>query len=529
MVFIPPKLHKRQVILGALDGFEVTERNPADANVDVASGVLNNASSGLEHVKAAQVAGPFAPTGVGQERWDLVYIDETGTAAVEAGTNVVSGSPQFTGAPGFGSGFTAPNVIPLAYVYIDESGGPVVVADDITDIRGLLSALTKGTVGELLPDNIAGPTGVLGMSWNRVPIDHRHPPNVDSANPEDVERTAQSPGITNIYARRDHVHRMEPAFLASLATPRDRGSSLFWSPRTNDPGGLNPRNWHWILHQFQGRALNDPSVWFNITVGFEETLELWPFDDGGTGNLGFNVGLGYADESNPARGATRYGWLYVYLIGNPTTGDTALVYSSVNPISGPAIGVNPVFSGYTAWRLITCIELDGDSDVNAIPACKYDNHVIKLKPTGAAGWDRFGSGDYNEDLFWGAGSATPLIDLSEHISPLAMCAFFNLYASAESPAGGQRRSRLNLYLDGTTPAAIFPDQFGDDPDQMKEVYAEANLTGEREFVQDSCWLHVSQERKMVVNHDVDDGYVAIGVHGYMEFTELPVAEWDFTL
>ena len=527
MVFIPPKLHKRQVILGALDGFEVTERNPADANVDVASGVLNNASSGLEHVKAAQVAGPFSPTGVGQERWDLVYIDETGTAAVEAGTNVVSGSPQFTGAPGFGSSFTAPNVIPLAYVYIDESGGPVVVADDITDIRGLLSALTKGAVGELAKDNDAGAAGVLGVSWNRVPIDHRHPPNVDAVNPEDVERTAQSPGSSYVYARRDHVHRLEPGFLASLATPMDKGSSLFWTPRTNEPGDTNPRGWNWILHKYQGRAANDPSVWFDVNLGTEETLELWPVDQGGTGALGDNVDLGGSDETNVAEPVSGNSWLYVYLLGNPTTGDVGLVYSTNPPSVGPAIGTNPNFSGYTAWRVITCIETD--SNASGIAACKYDNHVMKMYPTGSTGRDPANYGDHDNNPLWQIDTIV-LFDWSEHISPLAMCALFNIMVFAESPAGGQRRSQITFGPDRSTPEPLVPFPFEDvREDVYKEIFAEANGVNESECEYDSMWLHVSQSRKMLINVDIDDGYISMGVYGYIEMNDTELASWDFTL
>ena len=527
----PNRLEKRQVILGVdMDGFEPAPQSPASNFIDVGAGYFTNESDGEIYLMALQAVGPFAVvTGAGRERWDLVYLDELGVAQIELGVEQVAPSPAYTGAPGNGAPFTAPDVWPVAYVYVDEAAGVVIDATDITYLRSYSRNDEKGVVGELAADSGAG---VLGASWNRVPIDHQHPLNTDVVNPADVTAAAPAPGASGIYADRAHVHQMDAGLLASLSASRDRSSSMFWTPRTHLPGNINTNNYHWILHQFQGRAVNDDLVWFNVNVGTEEALTLWAVDGGGAGN---NVALGGSDTTDPVQAAMPNGWLYVYIIGNPVTGAAALVYSTNVPSVGPGL-VHAAFAGYTAWRVVTAIELDGTVGTPiAVPACKYDNTVLKIIPTGASQMTQASNvGAHAQTLYWAADFAAAVIPMSQHVSPLAMTAFLNIWLHALGGLGGTQRVTLDIDYDKLTPTAISPFGILGYADFEKEITAYAHTIGEEDLVADWFMLNVSQARALVLtitNIALGGGSARVGIAvcGYIENTDLETVSWDFTI
>lgn len=522
MVNIPPKMKKRQITLGvALDGFEVEPQSPVSSSVDVATGALNNHSSGQEIIQAAQAVGPFASvSAINKVRWDLVYLDETGTALIEQGAEQNTPIADYTGAPGNGAPFSASDVLPLAYVKVDESGGVIIDPDDITDLRGFLRMGTKGVVGSLATDNNAGATGVLGTNWNLVPIDHQHPPNVDAVNPADVD-VASSPGASFIYARRDHVHKIEAALLASLGTPLAKSSNLLWTPYTFE-GGQNPSSLKWVLHQFQGRAFNDDSVWFDVAVGTEELLTLFPVNVGGDGALGANVQLGGADETNPGRAGLSNSWLFVYLLGNPNTGDAALVYSTNAPSVGPSIGVNPAFSGYTAYRCITALEMFPDPAPYPCAMVKMDNHVFKMLPTA--------DGDHGVTLLWSASTSTT-VDLTEHVSPLAIAVFLNARASARYSGGSASRATANLYHDNAAGNDLNSPTPGPSlSDHIKNIEAEANAIDEDSNNNDGFWFvnGVNARRFILSLNIVNHASFFLRIVAYVEVTDLELSarDWD---
>jgi len=521
----PPQLQKRQVTLGPdLDGFEVTERAPADNLVNVGAGFFTNHSDGQVYQKAAQTAGPFgAVSGAGRVRWDLVYLDDQGVAQVEAGAEQITPVADYTGAPGNGSPFTAATVFPLAWVQVDEAGGVVVIVTDITLIRAYMNNLQRGVVGSIQSDNTAGAVAVLGTNWNRVPIDHQHVPNVDGVNPEDVELSGESPGSLFVYSRRDHIHKLSAAAQASLATPHARSTTCLFACR--DQTVLpNNNNYNWLLHQFQGRAWNDATFWFDIDPSVAELLTLFPVDAGGTGN---NIGPGGADDTDALQVNFQNGWLYAYAIGAPNTGAVALVYSTNDPTVGPGL-TDPAFTGgadvYTVWRLVTCIEGDGSATPKAVPMVKYDNYVQKIQPTGS-GKSKGATGNcagHAEDLLWTANLVTTAIDMSEHVSPIAMCAFVNTYSMAQEDGGP---STVNAELEWNTSnnMGIF-EQCANCDAFIKEIYNEATVSGDEDHNYDGFWLQLDATRKVNLTVTIlNSALFAMCVIGYIELTDYDLA------
>jgi len=409
MTDVPSRAKRRQLGLG----FDVQAQSPASANVDVLGGQFFDRIGAQVYVQAAQVAGPFALcTGPARVRWDLVYLDPTGAVAIEQGVEQAAGVPDFTGAPGVGGPTIFPNPYPLAYVMVDEFPFGTVSVDptDITDIR----ALSNSTLF-----------------------------NVDGVNPSDVTFNTPAPGVSTVFARRDHVHQIDAALQAALALPNVRSTTLHWTPNDNSLG-QNPYCLKWILHHFQGKAFNDPTFWFDLAPGLPEGLQLWPVDNGGGVPGGPNVGLGFADDTDPVRAASVHGWLYVYLIGNPSTGDVALVYSSSPPSVGPVLITAPL-PDYSVWRWVTCLEVALDFTGligHIVPMRKYDNLVIKEQPTGND------AGGHLEDLRWQGANFAGQVSLAEHVSPMAMSVFMNWHPRVFDFGGVS--GRIDYYLGGAT-------------------------------------------------------------------------------
>jgi microcystin-dependent protein len=121
---IPP----RQLELGSLQYFEPLAEDPVGNQLALREGWVKNQETLV--YKAAQFSVAFTPVTAGNVRWDLVYLDPDGSVQTAAGTQVVSGSPEFTGAadpPAY--------AFPIAYVKIDETGAVLVEDADITDLR----------------------------------------------------------------------------------------------------------------------------------------------------------------------------------------------------------------------------------------------------------------------------------------------------------------------------------------------------------------------------------------------------------
>jgi hypothetical protein len=388
-----------------------------------------------------------------------------------------------------------------------------------------------GLVGELQTDDSTGAGGIIGTILKLPPVDHRHPPNVDATNPSDVQAAA-APGASDIYARRDHVHQIDATMLAGLSTPRLKANTCLWMPRSPQAVGGNPGIYHWNLHQFQGRAVNDPLYWFDVYRGAEESLAFFPVNNGGDGALGPNVGPGFADCTNPALATLRNSWSYIYLIGNPITGAVALVYSTNVPTLGPSLLGNPVFTDYTKWRVVTCVEHSNDADATPVPAHKYDNHVIKTYPTGTG--DHGNVADHTEDLFWQL-NFTGSVSFAEHVSPLAMAVFIDQNVELGSqPAPG---NQLNLIWGPTVlgPMGNYADQPPNAHDDFKTFRWTASGTGtnsQEVNENDSFWMNLDATRSMYLTLSMPaPGVSAIRVLvvGYMEETDIQIASRNYDL
>lgn len=145
----------------AREFFKVEPLSTPGDGVDVSAGFAFSPARKIMIQSATQSLTTFTVVGVGNVRWDLIYIDQDGVAAVLEGNEVAGASPDFTEAPGNTSGPDLPdNIVPLAYVKIDEDTTVVISETDITDISGVLEAsktirlyfVDKGLLG-------AAPTG----------------------------------------------------------------------------------------------------------------------------------------------------------------------------------------------------------------------------------------------------------------------------------------------------------------------------------------------------------------------------------
>jgi hypothetical protein len=339
-------------------------------------------------------------------------------------------------------------------------------------------------------------------------------------NPADVVAPGGAgPGASFLYARRDHIHELDSTYAASLAIPHARSTTCLFACR--DQTLLpNNNNYNWYLHQFQGKAWNSSAFWFDIDPSSPELLTLFPVDAGGTGN---NIGPGGADDTDPTKVPFQNGWLYVYAIGAPNTGAVALVYSTNDPTVGPGL-TNVAFTGgpdvYTVWRLVTCIEGDNTGDVRAIPMVKYDNYVQKIQPTGSGKNRGAGAncGGHAEDLLWTVNFGPANVDASEHVSPIAMCAFVNTYILVTESSGA---SSVEATLEWSTGNNMGTFEQCDNCDTtFKELYDEAAATNEENHSYDGFWLHLDANRNFRLEVAIGNaGRFAMCVIGYIELTD----------
>jgi len=528
MTDIPSKIQRRQLGLG----YGVQAQQPASASVDVIGGDLWSHTLRQIIKKTTQVAGPFALcTGPGRVRWDLVYLDAAGVPQIEQGVEQAAGVPDFTGAPGNGGPTTAVDLFPLAYVKVDEFPLGTVSIDpvDITDLRALATVKDQAAVGELAQDNSAGAGGVLGTILKHAPADHQHPPNVDGTNPADVVSAGAAPGTTFRYARRDHVHQLAPALLTGLAAPMDAGLRCIWTPHDNNTFN-NPNVRKWVLHQFQARAQNDPSYWFNVdALSGPELLTLWPVAT--TPPVPGNIGPGFADDTNPdaalVTSPLNPNWLFVYIIGIPGTTTYALVYSTNPPSVGPGL-TDASFTGpgYTLWRWVTCIEMSSTVGL-AVGARKHGNLVVKGWATGYInGNNRAG---HSPIMYWVAG-AGGVITLDQHISPLAMAAFMNWHLWANGiivPCSASATVGLPPPGAGVMGAQDKPD--GHPNDRNKYMTVTANVPNEVSYGWEGFWTPTDATRSIAYSASGNNEWaVWANVLAYVESLDEELSNIDWS-
>jgi len=129
-----PVIPRRQLDLGAIQFFEPVPEVPAGNQIRIRPGWISVSSSGPNRLyeKDWQITVGFLPvSGSSRVRWDLAYLDKTGTVHVLQGVEQVVGASEFTGAPAI----PRDEAFPVAYVKIDETGAVLIDSPDITDIR----------------------------------------------------------------------------------------------------------------------------------------------------------------------------------------------------------------------------------------------------------------------------------------------------------------------------------------------------------------------------------------------------------
>jgi hypothetical protein len=519
---VQSRIPEGQLELGFSQWFKAREESPPGNQVDLDAGVFFNPGDKTPYIMAAQTSAAFVPVTLGFFRYDLVYLDENGVVGIQAGNEQALPVNPYDGAPGDALGpAISEDHFPVAYVLVDEAvPGPALIYDaDITDLRAGMSLREGGVVGDLATDDSTGAGGILGTIWKKAPIDHRHPPNVDGVNPSDTELSTTSPGVSNIYSRRDHTHQMSAAALSALATPQAKSTTCHWTPYDNQAAG-NPGILKWVLHAFQARATNNSSFWFNVTGGAEEVLTLWPVDGGGTA---LNVGPGFADDTDALRATFPNSWLYVYLIGAPNTGAVALVYSTNPPTVGPLILSGPFTGGadvYTVWSWVTCLEgvLDGaGANPIPVPMRKYDNVVVKEMYTGRQ------VGGHVEDLFWNVTMPTANVSFAEHVSPMSMCVFLNFMCHVQY-IGALQEGRVDWQFAlpaGTSMGQQDEIQFANN-DELKQIQWPngGHLGGFFQEFQDSMWVNLDAARQLAMDitiYEAND-YAWVKVVAYKEFS-----------
>ena len=159
---------QRQLDLGPAGFFRAEPETPAGNQVVVKAGFLYAGSHRVYDRSTAgdqATAGFASVSGPGFKRYDLVYLDATGAALIAQGNEVALAAPIYNGAPGFTSGPDMPDqAIPVAYVYIDESGAVTVTASDITAITGIFP-IDRHLDGYYVDKGLLGsaPTGVSSV------------------------------------------------------------------------------------------------------------------------------------------------------------------------------------------------------------------------------------------------------------------------------------------------------------------------------------------------------------------------------
>ena len=129
------RFHRRQIDFGPLQYFEPIAEDPPGNQVRVRDGWFKVEGGMVYRPEQFSVGFNVVPT-PNHVRWDLVWMDFTGSIQVTQGVNHLTGVPLYTGAPQ-----PIPYCLPLAYVFINEAGAVVVEEADITDIRPKLNFL----------------------------------------------------------------------------------------------------------------------------------------------------------------------------------------------------------------------------------------------------------------------------------------------------------------------------------------------------------------------------------------------------
>jgi len=138
------EMAQRQQNLGPAGFFRPTAEDPPGNQVVVKAGFAYRPGFSIEDqfTGGDQTTAGFSSvaSGAGFKRYDLVYIDSTGSVQIAQGVDVVVAAADFTGAPGFTGGPNLPDQInPVAYVLITEAGAVTVTNADITQLNGFLS------------------------------------------------------------------------------------------------------------------------------------------------------------------------------------------------------------------------------------------------------------------------------------------------------------------------------------------------------------------------------------------------------
>lgn len=491
------KIPEGQLDIGFADWFKPVAESPAGNQIDVGAGAFYNAGTATPVVKALQTTAAFTPVTVaGRYRYDLVYLDETGTVGIQQGAEQVTPVVPYTGAPGDAAGPTIDEKhFPVAWVLIDEAApGPAVINDsEITDIRASFAHREGAVVGDLASDDGSGGGGVLGTVWKAVPADHQHPPNVASANPEDVLENGggKAPGVSDVYSREDHVHEIDATAQANLATPSALSETLTFYP-DNNPGNYVTYN----LLQFQGRLFQNPGpTESNLWCSILPTAPLGV-------TFGAAIGPGGPDSLNPA--AALDTWYYVYLISNGIL--FGLVYSSQAPSTGPDLS-NPAFTGYTYWRFIGALVNGQAAAWEIVPARKRGFKV---------------SYELRQLMYLQSGGSAPgNLSLATRLPPTAMRVELGLYIQGGDAGIGFIAARPgpgNMGLiDGGTGLPARPYS---DADKLK-----ANLlstAGQQNSDSVVGFVDTDEDRVILISVNtlpVDSDW-GVYVHGYEEFPDL---------
>ncbi len=127
------QLAKRQTNLGHSDSLAPKPEAIPGNQIVIGSGSYLSDDTLQLVMSASQTSPAFTTVVIGQERWDLIYMDTSGVIQKTVGTPQTSPGVAFGGAP------TPPeSAIPIAYVYVNETATVVVEEADITDIRPIL-------------------------------------------------------------------------------------------------------------------------------------------------------------------------------------------------------------------------------------------------------------------------------------------------------------------------------------------------------------------------------------------------------
>lgn len=155
------RIPQRQIDIGVASFFRPEAEEPPANQITVLAGFLYAGGHAIYDRASAgdQTTPGFAVVAPGFQRIDLVYLDDTGAAQIVAGTAVALGSPLYQGAPGWtgtNPGPTLPdNIIPVAWVFVDETATVEVAPSDITPINGIFQ-VTRDVEGHTVDKGFFG-------------------------------------------------------------------------------------------------------------------------------------------------------------------------------------------------------------------------------------------------------------------------------------------------------------------------------------------------------------------------------------